>query len=877
MILQAKPLHDDDILSKLHPLTRSWFEKKYGSFTLPQRMSIPLIKEGKNVLISSPTGSGKTLSAFLGILDELVWSAVAGNLEDRVYAVYISPLRALNNDMNRNLLDPLQGISEEANRNGMQFQQIRVGVRTSDTSPTEKQRMLRKPPHILITTPESFAISLASVKFRETIKNIRWIVIDEIHELAGSKRGSYLMGSIEIFTKLLATREPSRVGLSATVSPLEEVAKFLVGNSRECHIADARFVKPADIKVISPVRDLVHSPEEEVNRGIYRTLIEEIKRYRTTLIFTNTRSAAERVSYKLKTLLKEDDTIGEDSIGAHHSSLGREVRLDIEERLKRGELKAVVSSTSLELGIDIGYIDVVILMSSPKSVSRLLQRIGRAGHHIRETSRGRIIVVDRDDLVECNVLADLARKRKIDNIHIPENPLDVAIQLVILATLVREVNKKELLEVLRGSYPYAKFTEEDYEAVLKYLTSESLSQHGTIYPKLRLENDVLRPKRGVRMIFFMNSGTIPDEAKVPAKLENGRVVGTLEEEFVENLTPGDIFILGGVPYEFLGSSGLFIKVRRAEGKRPTVPSWFSEMLPLAYDSALEIGRFRGYVKSLITQGNDEKNIEEIAKVYEISKSAARSIYEYFMEQYLFTEGKIPTDKNILIEIYDDEEEGNRNYIFHSLFGRRIVEALSKAVADVISSALNQDVGVSVSDNGFIIKVSGKPDYDIASVFNLLEPETLYERLSNVIMRTEMLKRRFRHCAERSFMLLRRYKGYETSLARRQINSQGLIGVVKEIDNFPVLKETVREILEDHMDIRHTREVLSKIRSGEITLSVIGPLTVPSPFSHNMLLREYSDVVLAEDKRNLMAELHKKVLDFLSEKGVTANLSYTETR
>ncbi|BFI74042.1 helicase [Sulfurisphaera ohwakuensis] len=862
---------DDEILSMLTFQVARWFKEKYKTFTPPQRGAIPLIKMNKNVLVSSPTGSGKTLAAFLGILDTLIDLGYKNQLEDKIYAIYISPLRALNNDMKRNLFEPLQELKEK----NPDLPEIRIAVRTSDTSSYEKQKMLRNPPHILITTPESFGISLVSPKFREKLSDAKWIIVDEIHELANSKRGAYLMGMLELYQALVAKNELVRIGLSATVSPLDEVAKFLVGKDREYNIVDARFVKPIDIRVISPVKDLVHATEEEVSQGIYSYLVEEIKKHKTTLIFTNTRSAAERVSYKLRKIFETEKIFDGDLVAAHHSSLSRDVRLEVEEKLKRGELKVVVSSTSLELGIDIGYIDLVILLSSPKSVSRLLQRIGRAGHNIRNISKGRIVVVDRDDLVECTVLAKLARDRKIDKIHIPMKPLDVLSQLIVAASLITPINKEELFRIITRAYNYHNLDYKEFDSVLSYLQGSYELEAKNVYSKIRVENNVIKPKRGSRMIFFLNSGTIPDEANIAVKTEDGKYVGNLEEDFAEILIPGDIFVLSGKTYEFIRSEGNLAIVRSVEGQKPTVPSWFSEMLPLAYDSALEVGKFRGFVANLIEKGIDEKEaIEIIAKEYEISKNAAWSIYEYVLEEYLFTNGIVPTDKLILIEIYDDEEN-RRNFIFHALYGRRALDALSRAVAFVVSEELNLDVRISITDNGFIITIPKIIDYDIKGVLYKLDPNEMYDILSKVILRTEMIKKRFRHCAERSFMLLRRYKGKETSIDRRQLNSEILLNVVKEYEGFPVLKETIREILEDYMDIEKAIEIVKKVREGEIDIKVIGPNKIPSPFAHNIILKEHSDVVLAEEKRDLLRKLHDKVIEFLRNKGINIDLKYTE--
>ncbi|WP_456369876.1 DEAD/DEAH box helicase, partial [Geoglobus sp.] len=412
MIVQGRPYSDEEIKSHLNPLLREWFEEKYGQFTPPQRYSIVEAFKGNNVLISSPTGSGKTLAAFMTALSKLLDRAMENSLENRVYVVYVSPLKALNNDIRKNLEEPLGEIYGLAERKNVKLQRIRIAVRTGDTDSGEKQRQLRKPPHILITTPESLAIVLCSPKFSRSLRNVEFLIVDELHSLAENKRGSHLSLSIERLEEIQEGKMV-RVGLSATIHPLEEVARFLVGyengRERDCVVADVTFEKKMDIRVISPVDNLFSATAEEISERMYSTLAEMIRNSRTTLVFTNTRSATERVVFNLKKVLGEDFPVA-----AHHSSLSKEVRLEVEEKLKNGELRCVVSSTSLELGIDIGYIDLVVLLGSPKSISRALQRIGRSGHRLHEVSRGRIVVVDHDDLVECSVLAREALMRRLD-------------------------------------------------------------------------------------------------------------------------------------------------------------------------------------------------------------------------------------------------------------------------------------------------------------------------------------------------------------------------------------------------------------------------------------------------------------------------------
>jgi ATP-dependent Lhr-like helicase len=868
-------LDDEAILSMLRPYVSAWFKEKYSSFTDPQRGAIPLIKQGRNVLISSPTGTGKTLAAFLAILDDLLSMGERGELEDKIYAIYVSPLRALDNDMYRNLVQPLAEIQEKAKQMGLQPPEVRVGTRTSDTPANEKARMLRRPPHILITTPESLAISLVAPKFRERLATARWVIVDEIHEMASNKRGSHLVLTLERLEELIKEhggRGLQRIGLSATISPLEEVALFLGGfnddgTPRPVEIVDARFAKPFDIRVVTPKVDLIHGDPDKINEEIYNTVAELTRAARTTLVFTNTRSATERVVFKLKKIMKSKGYVDMDEVEAHHSSLSREVRLNVEERLKRGELKVVVSSTSLELGIDIGYIDLVVLLSSPKSVSRLLQRVGRAGHHVTQVSRGIMVAVNRDDLVESTVLAKAAMERKIDNVRIPRNPLDVLAQHVIGMSIERVWRIDEAYKVIRRAYPFHDLSWEDYMNVLRFLGGSPLEDE-RVYSKIRLDEELgeFGRKRSARMIYQLNAGTIPDEAKIKV-MSRGRSIGNLEEEFVEILEPGDIFVLGGKTYRFLKADGMKVFVEPAEHERPTVPSWFSEMLPLAFDSALLVGEFRERIGQLIGQGMIDEARRVLTQEYRLEPHAAEEIIQYTWEQLAYT-GVVPGRRNVLIE-YFQGDDGSWNITFHALFGRRTNDALSRAYGAVLSDHLNVPIKVSVTDNAFMLTYEGRqPDEDLVNhLLRSVTSSNIRSILERAVSRTEMMRRRFRHVAQRSFMILRRYRGYERSPERMQLSAQKLLEVMmEEMPQSPVIRETYREILEDYMDLRAAQRVLSLIESGDIKVWVRGPLPYPSPFAHNVFVKEYSDVILMEDRQKIIAYLHDKIMEYLKSKG-----------
>ncbi len=866
-----------EVVRYLREYTVAWFRRTYSKFTPAQLMAIPYIKQGYNVLISSPTGTGKTLAAFLPIIDELLKYGELGDLEDRIYVVYVSPLRALNNDIVKNLRVPIEGIREVARELGVELPEIRVKVRTSDTLPSEKQRMLKEPPHILITTPESLAISLVAPKFREKLSGARWVVVDEVHELASSKRGAHLALSLERLEELISG-ELQRVGLSATIAPLDKVAQFLVGfrsdvEPRECVVIDARFLKPMEIDVLCPRVDILRESAEVINEAIYREIRDIVLRYRTTLVFTNTRSSTEKVVFKLRKIFEKDGVVDVDEVEAHHSSLSRDIRLEVENRLKNGELRAIVSSTSLELGIDVGYIDAVVLLSSPKSVTRLIQRVGRSGHGVDDVSRGYVVAVDRDDLVEVTVLAKLARERKLDRVKIPRKPLDILAQHIVGMSLERKWKLEEAYRVVKRAYNYYDLSWDEFMSVVHYLAGkyeEELSVTRT-YSKIRLYEDegTFGRKRGARMIYYLNSGAIPDEAKVKVFTEDGRYVGDLEEEFVEYLEPGDVFVLGGRTYQFIRSGGMRAIVRRVEHQRPTVPSWFSEMLPLAYDSAVEVSSFRGYVSRLIATLGVGGAIKQVSKEFRVDRRVAKYIVEYVNEQNRYL-GVVPDDRVVLVELWYDEVSEADNVIFHTLYGRKVNDALSRAIALLLSDALGVSVRVTVTDNGFMLTIPArKPEVSeevVQEILEALKAEGLRKVLRRALKRSEVLKRRFRHCAERALALLRNYRGEETSISRRQANAEVMMKVAESISKFPILEEAYREVMEDVMDVENAEEVLRLVERGAISVRVVRVYGPPSPFAHGIVAHGYSDVILMEDRKRLLLKLYEEVMRRIAERG-----------
>ncbi len=843
-----KPYKVDEIKAVLNPIVKKWFFDKFKTFSEPQKFAVMDIHKRENILVSAPTGATKTLTAFLSILNELVDSAEKGILEDKVYCLYISPLKALNNDIRKNLQEPLQEMQEIAGKD----LGIRVAVRTGDTTAYEKQKMLKKAPHILITTPESLAIMLCSPKFREHLKNVQWCIVDEIHALADNKRGTHLSLSLERLEHL--TQYMCRIGLSATVAPLDEVAKFLVGKDRQCKVVDIQFIKNLDFKVLSPVSNLIDTPHKIMHAKMYNLIHNLVQEHRTTLIFTNTRAATERVVDYLKE--KYPKHYNSANIGAHHGSLGKKLRFDLEERLRKGELKCVVCSTSLELGIDIGYVDLVLCIGSPKSVARFLQRAGRSGHKLHETVKARMIVMDRDDLIECSVLMKSALEKKIDKLHIPTLALDVLAQHIIGMAIEQIWDEKELYKVIKKSYCYSDLSLKDFNEILQYLAGEFTNlEERHIYAKIwRNEGKIGKRGRLGRVIYMTNVGTIPDASFITVKVGE-HIVGMLDEGFVERLRPGDVFVLGGETYQFRFSRGMVAQVRNTANRPPTVPRWASEMLPLSFDLASSIGRFRRLMLEKFSAKQTKKEtLNFINEFLYVDENAANSIYEYFKEQYKYCK-RFGTDKTILVEYYDDGND--KKVIFHTMFGRRVNDCLSRALAFIIGRLKHKDVEVGMNDNGFYI--TGDKRLNTKKALDLLKADKLNLLMENAIEKSEVYKRRFRHCATRSFMILRNYMGRKKRVGRQQVSSMILMCALKSIDTeFSILKEAKREVLQDLMDIENTRKVIKEIEEGKIKIAEV-ETSIPSPFAFKTALQGYADVLKIEDKHEFLHRMHQLVL------------------
>lgn len=852
----TKPYESKQIYKILDPDVASWFRNKYEDFTPPQKYSVKLVSDNKNVLVSSPTGTGKTLSAFLGIINRLVGYAKKGKLENKVYAIYISPLKALGNDIERNLDVPLREIENLVRSNG-EMQDIRHGVRNGDTTPYQKQKMNKYAPHILITTPESLALMLCAPKFKEKISDVETIVIDEIHSLAENKRGTHLSLSLERLENI-CSKPLTRIGLSATISPIKEMAHYLIGErDRKCKIVDVSYMKERDLKVIAPEKDPLNSSSKESHDAMYKVMVDIIKNHNTTLIFTNTRSGTESVVMNLKHILSNKYEDVDSAIVTHHSSLSKDKRLEVEENLKSGKAKVVVSSTSLELGIDIGSIDVVIQIGSPKSIARCLQRVGRAGHNLSSITKGYFICPDSDDLVEVAVMLKKSYEHKVDSIIMPKRSLDVLSQHVMGMSLEKKWEVDEAYALVKKAYPYSDLLKKDFISVLEAMAGNEDLDKAKVYGKIWYDKETkMFGRRGklAKLIYMSNIGTIPDETKISVMCQKKRV-GYIEEGFVEKLKKGDVFVLGGSNYRYRSSAGVKIRVEQVFDQKPTVPRWFSEQLPLSFDLADDIRKFKSHIINSFNNKLDKKDIIKLISEMPVDPNAAEIIYKYMETQYLYMKklsGSIKYNKNTLLIEYFDSKDGFK-IIFHALYGRRVNDALSRTVAFLIGKRIKKNVGISISDNGFMLHVPKKIFFDLKILHKINYLFILKESLDN----TTILRRRFRHVSSRGLMVLKRYKGWHMSVGRQQMTSTTLLNIVKKEDGFPLLEETYREIMEDYLDLANFTKVMKDLDEGKIDILRI-ETKVPTPFAHNLMLLGMSDIVLASSRKEMLKSLYLDV-------------------
>ncbi|QSG15637.1 ATP-dependent helicase [Halapricum desulfuricans] len=886
-------IDDRDVLELLDPVVREWWVEQFGEFvpenggffTPPQKGAIPHIHGGENALIAAPTGSGKTMASFVGIINELFARDRADDLDNSVYCLYISPLKSLANDIHRNLEVPLEGITERLDERGEEVE-IRHAIRHGDTDDSERQRMLKETPHILNTTPETLAILLNSPKFKKKLETVEYVIVDEIHSLAANKRGTHLSVSLERLAAM-AEQSPTRIGCSATVEPLETMAEFLVGEDaddgpRDYEIVDARFAREFDIELSCPTDDLIDTPPAVVTDRFYEQLHDLIQEHTNTIVFTNTRSGAERVLHNLRANFEAYD---EDNSGAHHGSLSKDSRETIEQRLKDGEIDVVTTSTSLELGIDMPHVDLVVQVGSPKSVAALLQRVGRAGHQLGETVTGRVVALDRDELIECAVMLEKAEAGFVDRVFVPENAQDVATQHVYGMAINGPRPEAEIREVLTRAYPYRNYTDEQWESLMRYLTADYPGlEEKNVYAKIwRDTNDPpegehhyesfdvgegLIGKRGrmARVIYMTNIGTIPDSFTCDVFTRAGDDwVGQLDEAYLDSLETGDVFVLGGEHFEFRYRRGSKVYVDRTAA-RPTVPSWFSERLPMSYDLGREILAFQRDLLDRLTDGGRPR-VRTWLREFPIDEHSVRAITRLFDEQVRYAGPEsVATDSRLVVEEVRDRGEYERRYHVHSTYGRRFNDGFSRLLAHHIAQQATANVQVAVADNGFTLSMPLNRKVDIEGLVRDLDPETVRADLRASLDGTDLLERYFRINATRALLILKRYKGYEKSASEQQFNADMLLDFATDLEEFAVTEETYREILEDKLNVDAIEDVLESIQAGDVTVHATR-MDSPTPRAFGLATLSASDVVLAEDESAVLQEFHQRVLEAIDDEPV----------
>jgi len=907
----AVTITDGDVFELLEPAVQQWWLEAFGEFvpendgffTPPQEGAIPNIHDGTNTLICAPTGSGKTLASFCAIINELYRRDRVAHtqetgadrrdaergLDNAVYCLYVSPLKSLANDIHRNLEVPLDGIESIAGeRDDAEMGEIRHAIRHGDTSSADRQKMLEETPHILNTTPETLSILLNAPKFREKLRSVEYVIVDEIHSLAGGKRGTHLSVSLERL-EAMVDHEITRIGCSATIEPLSQVAEFLVGcdepggEARPYEIVDARFAREFDMQLDCPTADLINTPREVVQDRFYRMLHDHVGEHTNTLVFTNTRSGAERVLHNLR---ERFDAYDESNSGCHHGSLSKEVRQDIEGRLKDGDLDVVTSSTSLELGIDMPHVDLVVQVGSPKSVAALLQRIGRAGHRVGQTVTGRVIALDRDELLECAVMLKKAAEGFVDSVSIPENAQDVAAQHVYGMAIAEIRPEAELKATLRRAYPYRHYSDQEYEQLMRYLTAEYAGlEDRNVYAKVwRDENDPpdgqhhheafpvgepLIGKRGrlARVIYMTNIGTIPDSFTCDVYTRSSdEWVGQLDENYLDTLEKGDVFVLGGDHFEYRYRRGSKVYVDRTSS-RPTVPSWYSERLPLSYDLGCEILTFQETLFDHYDDGGPPR-VRAWLREFPLDDNSVRAIARLFEHQLRYAGPEsVSTPDRLSIEVVRDREEYERHYYVHSAYGRQFNDGFARLLAYRCAQVATANVQVAVADNGFVLSMPLNRKVDITGIVADLDPEQVRSDLRAALAGTDLLQRYFRINATRSLMILKRYKGYEKSASEQQVSSEMLLGFAEDLEEFAVIEETYREILEDKLNIEELEAIVGAIDSGELALER-QLLDSPTPRAFGLATLSASDVVLAEDESAALQAFHEHVLDAIGEESLS---------
>ncbi|HME40381.1 MAG TPA: DEAD/DEAH box helicase [Steroidobacteraceae bacterium] len=862
-------------LDSFHPAVAAWFSRTFDAPTPAQARAWPALQAGRHVLVAAPTGSGKTFAAFLAAIDQLVKEGLEGGLPDETRIVYVSPLKALSNDIQRNLDAPLSGIREELAAMNLPDVAARAVVRTGDTSQAERAGMRRKPPHIVVTTPESLYILLGSASGRDMLATCRTVIVDEIHAIAGNKRGAHLALSLERL-QALTGRALTRIGLSATQQPIEEVARFLVGaDASRCAIIDSGHARSRDLALELPPAPLEAVMSGEVWTQIYDRLAELIREHRTTLVFVNTRRLVERVSRHLS------ERLGEENVAAHHGSLSKERRLNAEQRLKRGELKALVATASLELGIDIGDVDLVCQIGSTRSINAFLQRVGRAGHSVGGVSKGRLFPLSRDELVECAALLDAVRRGELDRLVIPQNALDVLAQQITAEVAAREWAEDALFDLMRGAYPYRELRREEFDECVRMLAEGFSTRRGRRGALLHHDsvNKMLRPRKGARLTALTSGGAIPDNADYKVMLEpEAHLVGSVNEDFAVESLQGDVFQLGNASYRILRVERGTVRVEDAHGQPPSIPFWLGEAPGRTLELSAAVSRLLQEIEQRLPStpeapGEPGAAMRWLIEAVGLDEAAALQIVQYLSAGRAAL-GCLPNFDTVVFERFFDES-GGMQLVIHSAFGSRVNRAWGLSLRKRFCRTFNFELQAAATENHIVLSLTHAHSFELAEAARYLNSNTVRHVLVQALCAAPMFEVRWRWDAGIALALPRYRGGKKIPPQIARMNAEDLLASVFpdqvacaenlpgeiEIPEHPLVRQTIRDCLEDAMDIDRFEAVLRRLESGAIRV-VARDLTEPSPLaleSLNARPYAYLDDAPLEERRT-QAVMSRRWLD-----------------
>ncbi len=853
-----------DSHSGFHPAVGAWFAAKFGAPTDAQAQAWPAIRQNGHALIAAPTGSGKTLAAFLAAIDALVregeaLAAKGDRLPDETRVLYVSPLKALSNDIHKNLEEPLAGIRDELFCQGRPDVEIRALVRTGDTPQREREKMRRTPPHIIVTTPESLFLLLTAESGRRLLATVRTVIVDEIHAVAGSKRGAHLALSLARLDALCA-KPPLRIGLSATQKPMETVARFLTGDA-PCTIINTGHQRQRDLALALPRSPLAAVMANEVWAELYDQLAGLVAEHRTTLIFVNNRRQCERVAHHLA------ERIGEEHVTSHHGSLSRKHRLQAEQRLKAGSLRALVATASLELGIDIGDVDLVCQLGSPHTIGAFLQRVGRAGHAVNAIPKGRLFPLSRDDLVECVALLDAERQGDLDVLHLPVQPLDVLAQQIVAEVAGRDWNEQELYAQLRSAWPYRELAREDYTAVVRMLADGYTTRRGRRGAYLHRDaiNGMLRARRGARLTALTNGGVIPDQFDYEVVLlPEGFKVGTLNEDFAFESIPGDIFQLGNTSYRIRKVEQGKVYVEDAQGQPPNIPFWFGEAPGRSDELSQAVVRLRVALDTQLA-GSEAAAFTWLREELGLEEAAARQLAEYATTSRAALT-VLPTQATIVFERFFDEA-GDQHLVIHSPYGSRINRAWGLALRKRFCRSFNFELQAAADENTIVLSLGATHSFALEDITRYLHSASVRDVLTQALLDAPMFGTRWRWNASIALAVKRNFNGRRAPAPFQRADAEDLLAVVfpdqlacaenlsagyRDIPDHPLVRQTIHDCLHLTMDIDGLEEVLRRLEQGEINI-VCRDLTAPSPLACEILgARPYAflDDTPAEERRTL---------------------------